>query len=105
LKIASWNDNSIQSRIGHVTESLNAHQPDVLLLQELKGSELQRNLDKLPVEESQKSRHKKESHQRDSEGNGKSITKTLDPGYFLPIAAQHGANEGHSQARKNGTKQ
>ena len=61
---------------------------------------------KLPVEEeSQKSRHKKESHQRESEGNGKSITKTLDSGYFLAIAAQHGANEGHSQARKNGTKQ
>jgi hypothetical protein len=60
---------------------------------------------KLPVEESQKSGHKKESYQRDSEGNGKSITKALDSGYFLAIAAQHGANEGHSQARNDGTKQ
>jgi exodeoxyribonuclease-3 len=39
LKIASWNVNSIRSRIGHVTAWLKAHEPDVLLLQELKGSE------------------------------------------------------------------
>jgi exodeoxyribonuclease-3 len=39
LKIASWNVNSIRARLGHVTEWLKAHQTDVLLLQELKGSE------------------------------------------------------------------
>jgi exodeoxyribonuclease III len=39
LRIASWNVNSIRARIGHVTEWLKAHQPDVLLLQELKSSE------------------------------------------------------------------
>ena len=39
MKIASWNVNSIRSRIGHVTAWLKAHEPDVLLLQELKGSE------------------------------------------------------------------
>lgn len=55
--------------------------------------------------ESQKSGHKKESYQRNSEGNGKSITKTFDSGYFLAIATQHGANEGHNQTRNDGTKQ
>jgi exodeoxyribonuclease III len=39
LRIASWNVNSIRARIGHVTEWMKARQPDVLLLQELKGSE------------------------------------------------------------------
>ena len=39
IKIASWNVNSIRARIGHVTEWLKARQPDVLLLQELKGLE------------------------------------------------------------------
>jgi exodeoxyribonuclease-3 len=37
LKIASWNVNSIRARVGHVTEWLRVHEPDVLLLQELKG--------------------------------------------------------------------
>ncbi len=39
IRIASWNVNSIKARIDHVTEWLNHHQPDVLLLQELKGTE------------------------------------------------------------------
>ena len=39
MKIASWNVNSIRARLGHVTDWLKAHQLDVLLLQELKGSE------------------------------------------------------------------
>lgn len=37
IKIASWNVNSIRARIGHVTTWLAARQPDVLLMQELKG--------------------------------------------------------------------
>jgi exodeoxyribonuclease-3 len=37
LKIASWNVNSIRARVGHVTEWLRAREPDVVLLQELKG--------------------------------------------------------------------
>ena len=37
MKIASWNVNSIRARVGHVTEWLRVHEPDVLLLQELKG--------------------------------------------------------------------
>jgi exodeoxyribonuclease-3 len=37
--IASWNVNSIRARINHVKTWLGAQQPDVLLLQELKGSE------------------------------------------------------------------
>jgi exodeoxyribonuclease-3 len=39
LKIASWNVNSIRARLDHVTAWLNNHQPDVLLLQELKGTD------------------------------------------------------------------
>ena len=39
MKIASWNVNSIRARLGHVTEWLKKHEPDVLLLQELKGVE------------------------------------------------------------------
>lgn len=39
MKIASWNVNSIRARLDHVTEWLKAHRVDVLLLQELKGSE------------------------------------------------------------------
>jgi exodeoxyribonuclease III len=39
MKIASWNVNSIRSRLAQVTEWLKTWQPDVLLLQELKGSE------------------------------------------------------------------
>lgn len=37
MKIASWNVNSIRARVGHVTEWLHTREPDVLLLQELKG--------------------------------------------------------------------
>ena len=39
MKIASWNVNSIRARLDLVTEWLKARQPDVLLLQELKGTE------------------------------------------------------------------
>ena len=39
IKIASWNVNSIRSRQEHVTKWLRNQKPDVLLLQELKGSE------------------------------------------------------------------
>jgi exodeoxyribonuclease III len=39
MKIASWNVNSIRARLDHVTEWLKAHNPDVLLLQELKATE------------------------------------------------------------------
>jgi exodeoxyribonuclease-3 len=39
LKIASWNVNSIRARLEHVTEWLKNHHPDVLLLQELKGTD------------------------------------------------------------------
>ena len=38
-QIASWNVNSIRARLPHVNAWLTAHQPDVLLLQELKGTE------------------------------------------------------------------
>ena len=37
LKIASWNVNSIRARVGHATSWLRDRQPDVLLIQELKG--------------------------------------------------------------------
>lgn len=39
MKIASWNVNSIRVRLEHVTKWLEARKPDVLLLQELKGTE------------------------------------------------------------------
>ncbi|HVR23463.1 MAG TPA: endonuclease/exonuclease/phosphatase family protein [Candidatus Polarisedimenticolia bacterium] len=39
FKVASWNLNSIRSRLSHVTTWLQAREPDVLLLQELKGTE------------------------------------------------------------------
>jgi exodeoxyribonuclease-3 len=39
MQIASWNVNSIRSRLDQVTAWLKARQPDVLLLQELKGTE------------------------------------------------------------------
>jgi hypothetical protein len=39
MKIASWNVNSIRARLDHVTAWLKARNPDVLLLQELKGTE------------------------------------------------------------------
>jgi exodeoxyribonuclease-3 len=39
FKVASWNLNSVRSRLTHVTAWLQAREPDVLLLQELKGTE------------------------------------------------------------------
>src|ERR1700679_1085870 len=39
FKVASWNLNSVRSRLTHVTTWLKARDPDVLLLQELKGTE------------------------------------------------------------------
>jgi hypothetical protein len=39
FKVASWNLNSVRSRLTHVTTWLEAREPDVLLLQELKGTE------------------------------------------------------------------
>jgi exodeoxyribonuclease-3 len=39
LKIASWNVNSIRARLEHVTGWIKDHHPDVLLLQELKGTD------------------------------------------------------------------
>jgi exodeoxyribonuclease-3 len=38
MKIASWNVNSIRARLEHVKAWLKARKPDVLLLQELKGT-------------------------------------------------------------------
>jgi exodeoxyribonuclease-3 len=38
MLIASWNVNSVKSRLSHVLAWLKEHQPDVLLLQELKGT-------------------------------------------------------------------
>lgn len=39
MKIASWNVNSIKARLDHVRDWLDRNQPDVLMLQELKGLE------------------------------------------------------------------
>src|ERR1039458_3598070 len=39
MKLASWNLNSVKSRLNHVLMWLKASEPDVLLLQELKGTE------------------------------------------------------------------
>ena len=39
FKVASWNLNSVRSRLTHVTTWLKAREPDVLLVQELKGTE------------------------------------------------------------------
>lgn len=39
MKIASWNVNSIKTRLSHVKDWLESQKPDVLLLQELKGLE------------------------------------------------------------------
>jgi exodeoxyribonuclease-3 len=39
MMIASWNVNSLRVRLEQVTRWLQTHQPDVLLLQELKGTE------------------------------------------------------------------
>lgn len=39
MKIASWNVNSIKARGGHVKKWLETNAPDILILQELKGTE------------------------------------------------------------------
>lgn len=39
MKIASWNVNSVKSRLSHVKDWLAASNPDILMLQELKGLE------------------------------------------------------------------
>ena len=39
FRVASWNLNSVRSRLNHVTTWLKAREPDALLLQELKGTE------------------------------------------------------------------
>ena len=39
IKIATWNVNSIRSRLQHVLSWIEKNEPDVLLLQELKGTE------------------------------------------------------------------
>ena len=39
MKVASWNVNSIRARLEHVTGWLKTREPDVLLLQELKGTD------------------------------------------------------------------
>jgi exodeoxyribonuclease III len=61
LKIASWNVNSIRARLDHVTSWIEAHRPDVLLLQELKGtefpSEIFKNLGYDSVSVTQKAYH------------------------------------------------
>src|SRR5690606_40670628 len=36
MRIATWSVNSIRQRLGHVMDWLNANEPDVLALQELK---------------------------------------------------------------------
>ena len=37
MQIVSWNVNSIKARLGHVKSYLDTNQPDVLMIQELKG--------------------------------------------------------------------
>lgn len=44
MVIASWNVNSLRARVEQVTGWLKAHNPDVLLLQELKGTEFPTDL-------------------------------------------------------------
>jgi exodeoxyribonuclease-3 len=39
FQVASWNLNSVRSRLTQATIWLKAREPDVLLLQELKGTE------------------------------------------------------------------
>ncbi len=39
IRVATWNVNSIKARLNHVTSWLQTEQPDVLLMQELKGLE------------------------------------------------------------------
>src|SRR4030095_7646095 len=59
FKVASWNLNSVRSRLTHVTAWLKVHEPDVLLLQELKGTEFPseafKSLDYVGVAVTQKS--------------------------------------------------
>jgi exodeoxyribonuclease-3 len=40
MKLASWNINSLRQRAGHVIKWLDAHDPDILMLQELKAESL-----------------------------------------------------------------
>jgi exodeoxyribonuclease-3 len=47
IKVASWNVNSIRSRIEQVTAWMKAEEPDVLFLQELKGAEFPSQVFKL----------------------------------------------------------
>ncbi len=44
MKIATWNVNSVRARLEHITAWLKLRQPDVLLLQELKGTEFPSDL-------------------------------------------------------------
>ena len=46
VKIASWNVNSVRSRIGNILDWIKLEKPDILCLQELKCSE-----DKYPLQE------------------------------------------------------
>ncbi len=46
MKLASWNVNSIRQRLAHVVDWLEAHEPDVLALQEIKAE-----ADKFPLVE------------------------------------------------------
>jgi len=39
MKIVSWNVNSIRQRLGQVSEWIKIGQPDILLFQELKGTD------------------------------------------------------------------
>ena len=43
MRIASWNVNSLKARLSHVINWVTAQTPDVLLLQELKGTEFPRD--------------------------------------------------------------
>jgi exodeoxyribonuclease III len=49
LKTSSWNVNSIRARLNHVIGWLKDREPDVLLLQELKGAEFP-DMSRLPIE-------------------------------------------------------
>src|ERR1700733_7933687 len=44
MLIATWNVNSLKARLDQVQAWLKAHEPDVLLLQELKGTEFPADL-------------------------------------------------------------
>ena len=46
MKLATWNVNSIRQRLPHVLDWLNANEPDVLALQEIKAE-----ADKFPLAE------------------------------------------------------